>query len=73
MKPKKTIQISFIKDKINKAITEKEFPLNTDQKEILCTFLEIILLNTNNYKGFMFEDNNNSEILTNGYFTRKYF
>lgn len=73
MKKRKTIEIEFIKDKINQALKNTEFPLNTDQKEILCTILEIILHKTDNYKGFYFLDNSNCETLSNGYFSRKYF
>lgn len=70
MKTRKTIEIQFIKDKINIALAST---LSTDHKESLCTFLEIILLEKNIYQGFMFLDNSNTEILTNGYFSRKYF
>jgi hypothetical protein len=73
MKKRKTIQINFIKDKINSALKNTEFPLSTDQKEILCTMLEIILHKANAYNGFYFLDNQKTEIFTNGYFSRKYF
>ena len=70
MRNRKTIEIQFVKDEINKALAST---LNTDQKEALCTFLEIILLKKGIYQGFMFLDNSKTEILTNGYFSRKYF
>lgn len=70
MKTRKTIEIQFIKDKINKALAST---INTYQKEALCTFLEIILLEKNIYQGFMFLDNSDTEIFTDGYFSRKYF
>jgi hypothetical protein len=70
MKNRKTIEIQFIKDKINTALAST---LNTDQKEILCATLETILHKVDGYKGFMFLDNSDTEILTNGYFSRKYF
>jgi hypothetical protein len=70
MRTRKTIEIQFVKDKINKALAST---LNTDHKEALCILLEIILLEKNIYNGFMFLDNEKTEILTNGYFSRKYF
>jgi hypothetical protein len=70
MKIRKTIEIQFIKDKVNLSLSSS---LNTEQKEILCTFLEIILLEKNLYQGYMFLDNSKSETLSNGYFSRKYF
>jgi hypothetical protein len=73
MKNRKTVEIDFVKEKINLALSNKEFPLNTDQKEILCATLETILHKVNGYRGFMFLDNSDTEILTNGYFSRKYF
>lgn len=73
MKNRKTIEIEFIKDKINLSLANNEFPLNTEQKEILCATLETILNKVDGYKGYMFLDNSKTEILTNGYFSRKYF
>ena len=73
MKNRKTIEIEFIKHKINLALSNNEFPLNTEQKEILCATLETILHKVNGYKGYIFLDNSKTEIFTNGYFSRKYF
>lgn len=70
MRKRKTIEVQFIKDEINKALAST---LSTDHKEVLCTLLEIILLKKGIYQGFMFLDNEKTEILTNGYFSRKYF
>jgi hypothetical protein len=70
MKTRKTIEIQFLKDKINKALAST---LNTDHKEALCTLLEIILIEKNIYKGFIFLDNEKTEIFTNGHYSRKYF
>jgi hypothetical protein len=71
MRTRKTIEIQFVKDEINKALASTL--LNTDHKEALCTLIEIILLKKGIYNGFMFLDNEKTEILTNGYFSRKYF
>lgn len=73
MKPKKTIQVSFIKDKINELISNEKYPLNYDKLEALTDFLHIVLHSTGNYNGFMYLDNNDSKIYTVGNLKRKYF
>lgn len=73
MKNRKTVEIEFIKEKINKAIANNEFPLNYEQLEALTSFIEIVLYKTNSYKGFIFLDNNDTKIFTIGYLKRKYF
>lgn len=70
MRKRKTIEVQFLKDKVNLSLSSS---LNTEQKETLCTFLEIILLEKNIYQGYMFLDITNCETLSNGYFSRKYF
>ena len=42
-------------------------------KSGICTMIETILMDSGNYKGFMFIDNGDSEIATLGYYSRKYF
>lgn len=73
MKARKTIEVNYLKELINKELCKTEFCLNTDQKDVLTSLIEIILHKTGNYKGFMFKDNNDTEFLSNGYFSRKYF
>ena len=73
MRAKKTIQIEYIKNLINKELTKIEFEPTTEQKDILVSLIEKILHDTNNYKGFMFRNNEDTKFMSNGYFSRKYF
>ena len=39
----------------------------------ICLMIEHILMSTDNYRGFMFIDNNDSDINTLGYYSRAYY
>ncbi|UCC18982.1 MAG: hypothetical protein JSV62_12860 [Promethearchaeota archaeon] len=47
---RKTVKVEYIKDKINHLLTIDTIP--QDAKKQLCLFLDMVLLETDNYKGF---------------------
>ena len=51
-KNKKTVSVELVLTKVNKALKSKD--LDQSAKSALCTLLESILLETNNYKGFYY-------------------
>lgn len=69
---KKTMNVEEIKTWANGILGSKEPYFSKDFKAGVCATIEKILHETNNYQGFMFVDNNDSEIGTMGYFTRTY-
>lgn len=74
-KKKKTIQVEYIKDFANRQLAN---PNNTmEEKNGIITMLEKILLESNDYKGFMFlhlnDDNTAPSLGTSEYVFRKYF
>jgi len=79
MAKQKTFNVNSFKDKINAILVQPEknfkpFINNVaDYKSGLCAALEIILHESGNYNGFQFVNNNDSEMLTHGYFARKYY
>jgi len=52
MAKRKTIEVKVVKDKINDLLGNPELKLNQDEKKALCTFLEGVLMDTGNYRGF---------------------
>ena len=70
---RKTVKVEDIKNHVN-GILESNNPYYTkDFKSGVCIVLEEVLHLSGNYNGFMFIDNEDSEIDTLGYFSRKYF
>tara|TARA_B100001094_G_scaffold330879_1_gene397305 strand:- start:1994 stop:2227 length:234 start_codon:yes stop_codon:yes gene_type:complete len=45
----------------------------TDYKRAICDMLEGVLMNTGNYRGFGFIDNDDSDHGTHGYYARYYY
>jgi hypothetical protein len=78
--PRKTFSVEKFKLDTNKILASDEcanmYVANEGALiayfECLCTRLERILLDTGNYEGFQFLDNNDSNINTVGYFKRRY-
>jgi hypothetical protein len=50
----KTIAVATLRDKINRMLAVPISNLPTDQKQVLCSLLEEVLIETENYKGFEF-------------------
>jgi hypothetical protein len=73
-KSKKTINVNEVLDHANALLALSECPTVTkDFKEGVCAMLHHILHKSNNYHGFMFLNNDDSELGTFGNVTRKYF
>jgi hypothetical protein len=72
-KGKKTIEVSVMLDWANEQLKRTDSYANMEFKAGISTMIERILFNTNNYKGFGFIDNSDSETGTLGYYTRFYY
>lgn len=73
MKKRKTIDVKFMVDYANKQLARPENETVTKAfKAGICVMIENILMETGNYKGFQFIENNNSELNTFGFYTRYY-
>jgi hypothetical protein len=74
-KEKKTIQIEYIKDFVNKQLVNPNYTM--EEKNGIITMLERILLDSNAYKGYMFlhldENDKAPSRDTAEYYLRKYF
>ena len=71
MNKRKTIKIEELKKFINKKLSLKTIDIS--EKRTACFILEHYLFKTKNYEGYMFLNNNYSDINTIGYYERKYF
>lgn len=69
----KTISVEKMKDWANEVLASKNEDITLEYRAGVCAAIEKILHSSNNYHGFMFIDNNDSEVNTPGYFSRKYF
>jgi len=73
MKSRKTISVQFMLDYANKQLAQEENEVVTKEfKEGVSAMITRILLSTNNYNGFFFINNEDSELNTFGFFTRRY-
>jgi hypothetical protein len=50
----KTIAVATIRDKINRMLAVPLKTLPTEQKQVLCSLAEEVLMETKNYRGFQF-------------------
>jgi len=71
-KRKKTTRIIPIITWTNQQLMRKDIMATKDFKMGLCVLLEKILLMSDGYEGFSFQDNDDSEIDTCGYYSRIY-
>jgi hypothetical protein len=72
-KSKKTIEVSTMLDWANEQLKRTDEFATVAFKAGIATTIERILFNTNNYKGFGFIDNADSDTGTLGYYTRFYY
>lgn len=70
---RKTVNVEEIKQHANSILKSRDLYFTKDFKSGICAMLEKTLHLSGNYNGFMFIDNEDSEIDTLGYFSRKYF
>jgi hypothetical protein len=70
---RKTINVLEMLNWANTQLKRTDEWARAEFKSGICTMIETILMDSGNYKGFMFIDNSDSEIATLGYYSRKYF
>jgi len=70
---RKTIDVKFLIEYSNNQLSRTDEWATKDFKSGVCCMIEKVLHETKNYKGFMFINNDDSEIDTNGYYSRKYY
>jgi hypothetical protein len=70
---RKTIDVKFLIEYGNTQLSRTDEWATKDFKSGICCMIEKTLHETNNYKGFMFINNDDSEIDTNGYYSRRYY
>ena len=56
MRKKKTIKVSTIKNLVNDRLSLVN--ISEDKRSVLCTLIETILMNTGNYRGYLYADIN---------------
>lgn len=75
MSKRKTVKVDDIKDFANLILSSEssnEF-MNSEVKKGIILMIERALHNANDYEGFMFNNSNDCEFNTPGYYNRKYF
>ena len=73
MKNTKTTSVKALIISINYNLARTDNRATVDYKMALCMVLESILMDTGNYQGFGFIDNNDSETGSMGYYSRFYY
>jgi len=73
MKNRKTTSVKALIIHINYNLARTDNRATVDYKMALCQVLESILMDTGNYQGFGFIDNNDSETGSMGYYSRFYY
>ena len=70
---RKTVEVLPLLEWANQNIKRKDEFATVYFKSGICTMIEMVLMNTKNYEGFMFLDNADSDTGTLGYYSRQYF
>ena len=70
---RKTVNVLTLLEWANKNLAREDEFATVDFKSGICTMIEMVLMETDNYAGFMFQDNDNSDCGTLGYYSRTYF
>ena len=70
---RKTVEVLPLLEWANKNLSRDDQFATVDFKSRVCSMIEMVLMSTNNYAGFMFLDNENSDCGTLGYYSRSYF
>ena len=73
MGKRKTIEVSTMVEWANTQLARTDEYADVGFKSGISTMIERILHNANNYQGFMFINNDDSECGTLGYYSRTYF
>ena len=72
-KGRKTINVDFLKDYANKQLERTDEFATKEFKIGVTAMIERTLHTSENYNGFHFLNNNDSEVGTVGYYSRKYY
>ena len=70
---RKTISVEFLLEYANSQLERQDSDATMDFKSGVCAMIERVLHSTDNYNGFRFLDNSDSEINTLGHVTRRYY
>ncbi len=71
--PRKTVDVLTLLEWVNSNLKRDDEFATVDFKCGLCSMLEMVLHQSDNYAGFMFLDNDDSDCGTLGYYSRSYF
>jgi len=71
--PRKTVNVLTLLEWANKNLARDDEYATVEFKSAMCSMIEMVLHETDNYAGFMFHDNDDSDTGTLGYYSRSYF
>jgi hypothetical protein len=69
---RKNIEVSSILNYANTQLERTDSYADMKFKAGVCTMVETILMRSNNYKGFVFQNNDDSQFDTIGFYNRVY-
>jgi len=72
-KSRKTTSVLALLTRVNYNLARTDEHATKDWKSGLCTMIEMVLHETNNYMGYCYISNNDMEHDTLGYYSRCYF
>ena len=70
---RKTVNVLSLLQWANENLSRDDEFATVDFKCGICSMIEMVLHDSGNYAGFMFQDNNDSDCGTLGYYSRSYF
>ena len=73
MRGRKQVDVLMLLEWANKNLAREDEFATVDFKSGICSMLELVLHETNNYEGFCFHNNDDSDCGTLGYYSRIYF
>ncbi len=73
MAKKKTVDVKMLVEFVNTQLARKDSTADVGYKIGICNFIEKVLMETGNYEGYIYIDNDDRTFGTLGYFSRKYF
>jgi len=70
---RKTVNVLMLLEWANKNLAREDEFATVDSKSSICCMIEMVLHKSDNYAGFCFQDNDDSDCGTLGYYSRSYF
>jgi hypothetical protein len=70
---RKTIDVLTLLEWANRNLKREDEFATVDFKSGICSMIEMVLHESGNYAGFMFQDNDDIDCGTLGYYSRSYF